>query len=614
MSDRVLLIEWDAADWKVLHPLIDDGKLPALGRIVDEGISGQLSGTQPFIAANSCASILTGKRGWQHGICHSLEFSPATQKAVPISAASRKAATLWEMLSREGKRSVAVGWPASQHDRTANCDIVSDRYPEPTAPPGVSPWPPAAAGTYWPEELRAFLDAKRASPEHIGPEVISRHIPSWQNVDRKRDPRVGHLRVFLAADYSIQNAALELLRSKPWDFAAIRFPALGLISRMFVRYSVAAQNGANDPETETYKSVVPFACHMLDHMLGQLISCAGPGAAVIIASGHGVRTQSIPAAGFPASDDQIWKSPFGIFAASGPALARDALIHGARVLDIAPTILCLFGLPIGDDMEGRVLVEGFVETPKIGHIPTWQSAKAEPIAAPKTASENSAASTIQFQSDWNLARSGLDAGRFAEMLPVLTGLFRQFPERAEIADALFQCQIALRKPDDAQQTLEVLLEAIPAGAPNLLARAELALARRDFNAARALASELKRHKFSNPAMLRKFGFLLLRLREWNALVEVAHRALAADQNDSTAWLGLAVGQLRAGRAAEAEEAAKRAFQLNFFLPDAHFIYARALLTQGRWSEARQAMQTLLAIQPDNRTATSYFRRMENNSP
>ena len=31
---RVLLVGWDAADWKVIHPLLDAGKLPVLARIV----------------------------------------------------------------------------------------------------------------------------------------------------------------------------------------------------------------------------------------------------------------------------------------------------------------------------------------------------------------------------------------------------------------------------------------------------------------------------------------------------------------------------------------------------------------------------------------------------
>ena len=41
---------------------------------------------------------------------------------------------------------------------------------------------------------------------------------------------------------------------------------------------------------------------------------------------------------------------------AGPASDRGELLHGASVLDIAPTILSLYGLPVGEDMDGKVLV------------------------------------------------------------------------------------------------------------------------------------------------------------------------------------------------------------------------------------------------------------------
>ncbi len=47
---------------------------------------------------------------------------------------------------------------------------------------------------------------------------------------------------------------------------------------------------------------------------------------------------------------------FGVFAISGPGIKKDELLHGASVLDITPTILTLYALPVGADMDGKVLV------------------------------------------------------------------------------------------------------------------------------------------------------------------------------------------------------------------------------------------------------------------
>lgn len=45
----------------------------------------------------------------------------------------------------------------------------------------------------------------------------------------------------------------------------------------------------------------------------------------------------------------------GIILGRGPAIAAGARIEGARVEDVTPTVLHLMGLPVPDDMDGRVL-------------------------------------------------------------------------------------------------------------------------------------------------------------------------------------------------------------------------------------------------------------------
>jgi len=51
----------------------------------------------------------------------------------------------------------------------------------------------------------------------------------------------------------------------------------------------------------------------------------------------------------------------GIFIAYGPNTKQGIEIQGAKIYDIAPTILHMFGLPVPNDMDGRVLKEIFRE-------------------------------------------------------------------------------------------------------------------------------------------------------------------------------------------------------------------------------------------------------------
>jgi hypothetical protein len=55
------------------------------------------------------------------------------------------------------------------------------------------------------------------------------------------------------------------------------------------------------------------------------------------------------------------------------AIRQDATIPGATLLDITPTVLMLFGLPVGGDMEGKVLVNAFEQPPGIERIDSWEN-------------------------------------------------------------------------------------------------------------------------------------------------------------------------------------------------------------------------------------------------
>ena len=60
-------------------------------------------------------------------------------------------------------------------------------------------------------------------------------------------------------------------------------------------------------------------------------------------------------------------SPPGVFLCRGPGIRQNYRVAGAHVFDVAPTVLHLLGLPMGEDFDGEVLSDilldgGAVET------------------------------------------------------------------------------------------------------------------------------------------------------------------------------------------------------------------------------------------------------------
>ena len=61
LAKRVLLIGWDAADWKIINPLMDAGLMPTLNALVNKSVIGNLATLDPPLSPMLWTSIATGK-------------------------------------------------------------------------------------------------------------------------------------------------------------------------------------------------------------------------------------------------------------------------------------------------------------------------------------------------------------------------------------------------------------------------------------------------------------------------------------------------------------------------------------------------------------------------
>jgi predicted AlkP superfamily phosphohydrolase/phosphomutase len=63
----------------------------------------------------------------------------------------------------------------------------------------------------------------------------------------------------------------------------------------------------------------------------------------------------------------------GVFMASGGPIRADFAFNGASIIDVAPTVLHLMGLPIPSDMDGRVLSESLADEFMNQHPVRWEA-------------------------------------------------------------------------------------------------------------------------------------------------------------------------------------------------------------------------------------------------
>lgn len=482
VTKKVLLIGWDAADWKIISPLIDAGKMPNFERFVSKGVMGNLATLYPVLSPMLWTSIATGKRANKHGILGFSEPDTFTGGVRPITSMGRKTKALWNILNQNEFRSNIVNWWPSRPVEPINGVMVSNHYQQ-TAGKVGTPWPLSKEDIH-PERLIKPLAELRIHPTELEAEQILPFVPLAHKVDQKTDHRISSLAKILAECASVHAAATAIMQLEPWEFMGVYFDAIDHFCHGFMRYHPPRLEWIPETDFEIYQHVIDAAYQFHDLMLGTYMQLADNETTVIIVSDHGfhpdhLRPQQLPnePAG-PASEHR----PFGIFAAYGPGIKQDDLVFGASLLDITPTILTLLGLPIGRDMDGKPLLNILSQQIKPDYIDSWDTVPGNTGELPKEqqitpldnhealqqlidlgyidsidADQKLVVSNTVRELNYNLARDYMDDHQFDKAAIGFEDLWTNNPDESRFAVKLFDCYLALNKLDDATCTLEKLI-------------------------------------------------------------------------------------------------------------------------------------------------------------
>ena len=466
MHPKVLLVGWDAADWKVIHPLIDAGKMPNVRRLVEQGAMGQMATLHPPLSPMLWTSIATGKRPFKHGVHGFSEPTPDGRGVQPVTNLSRKSKALWNIFSQNELRSIVIGWWPSHPAEPINGVMVSDRYHR-AGSPLTEGWP-LGTHTVHPPELAQTLAGLRMHPDQLLPQMIEPFIPLAKEIDQDRDRRLGVCMGTLAECMSIHSAAMWLLDNQPWDFFAVYFDSIDHFCHGFMKYHPPRQSWIPERDFELYHNVVTRAYQFHDEMLGTMLDKAGPDTTVILLSDHGFHPDHLRPASIPdiPAGPAIEHRDLGILVMHGPGIRKGERLHGPSLLDVAPTVLTIYGLPAGEDMDGKVLAQAFAERPPAAFIPSWDDVagadgrhpphtRLDPVAARAALEQMIALGYIERPDEnreiavektirelrYNLGEAFQDGARHREAYEIFSALYRADPDEQRFAVRLFvSCQ------------------------------------------------------------------------------------------------------------------------------------------------------------------------------
>lgn len=632
LAKKVLLLGWDAADWKIIHPLLDAGLMPSLESLINKGVMGDLATLDPVLSPILWTSIATGKTGDKHGILNFVEPVPDKMEVRPVTSTSRKCKAFWNILSQNNLKSNVVGWWPSNPVEPINGAMVSNFFQKITAEK-TEDWK-LPEGSIHPTRLTEILSEYRIHPTELTGEHILPFVPKAHLVDQKKDKYLSIIGKNIAECASTHAAATWLMENEPWDLTAVYFDTIDHLSHGFMKYHPPQMQGIADDKFDLYQDVVNGIYRFHDMMLERYIQLAGEDATIIILSDHGFHSDHLRPKRLPTEPmaPALEHRQFGMFCISGPNIQKDERIYGATLLDITPTILTLFGLPVGKDMDGKVLTHVFDNPVIPSYIDSWENVdgtagnhptdlQEDPIAAAEAmkqlielgyieAPSEDKAKTVERvvnETQFNLARIYLFKEQSELAEPILESLYHLNTTIARYGLKYLECLLKSKKTDRCISVIEQLKTLDKKDLPQLdYLEAILLVSQNKPRKAIPLFKKAMSTISHMPEIHVKVGEAFIKLREWDEAKNAFTKALEIDYENAAAHTGLGIASLRTDELEKALDHLLNAVSLIFNNAQAHYFLGEAFYRLKMYDRAVEAFNVATNYQPGNRKAHSYL--------
>lgn len=280
---ELLIIGIDGATWEVIDPLLDQGRLPNMARLINGGARATLRSFEPSLTPILWTDIATGKMPEKHGVTRYFH-----------TANNLRVKRLWDILERPDRTVGLWSWPVTWPPRPINGFIVPSLFArtDDTYPSDLRFVKELEKGMNqgWSDRVRLISKATRyglrpAEVAKIAQYAVNGRLGKYNALDRHVKQRLLKLDIHL-------DIYTYLVRKYEPYFTAFYLNLTDAVSHLFWRYYQPHLFPDVSPEdAQKYGDVIPNAYEKTDQAIGQLLQLTDDSTLVVVISDHGFQAE-----------------------------------------------------------------------------------------------------------------------------------------------------------------------------------------------------------------------------------------------------------------------------------------------------------------------------------
>jgi predicted AlkP superfamily phosphohydrolase/phosphomutase len=260
-------VGWDGATFNVADPMIAEGKLPNLAKLMARGARCKLRSTVPPNSSIAWVSFATGKQAGKHGVYYFVERQPGSYERRLINATSIQTETLWSLLSRHEKKISVLNVPVTYPPRPVNGTLVAGML-SPSLESNFT-WPPTLH-----TEIMANVGWLPLDHQEAGVAYSPDRLRLLDEIWRDQEQRC--------------SVAKYLMDRDPWEFFMVVLTSSDRIGHVAFRFQDEGFRKESPELVDKFGTILQDTYAQLDRLTGELLAKVDDETTVILMSDHGM--------------------------------------------------------------------------------------------------------------------------------------------------------------------------------------------------------------------------------------------------------------------------------------------------------------------------------------